>query len=257
LAVDDEPSLSYVPYFGDGDHEDIYTELFDTTERERLYEFGPTYAEEETLGTIDDVLRYMMTNMGGYVSFLEDATTLDRIHLVLSELADVDLVRVQERHALCFAGEWEGGENSENSHSSSDSPCSPSRKNGKKADDVRDRPSIGKDGIYGSAYPCGSNRSRMSSDSPVAVEYENFVDSYRNLFCRRCFTYDCNVHGNLPKANLDLLAELAAQKESDGHWKEVSVGSTTHARPHSTLCMCVRVHELRLVNHPFVRCIVS
>jgi hypothetical protein len=64
-------------------------------------------------------------------------------------------------------------------------------------------------------------KSKSNSDTPVAVTYDKIIDSYRDLFCRRCFTYDCNIHGNLPKANLDLLGELALQKERDGEWAEI------------------------------------
>ncbi|KAL3800053.1 hypothetical protein ACHAW5_003701 [Stephanodiscus triporus] len=202
LAVEDEPSLAYVPYFGDGDNEDIYSELFDTTERERLYEFGPKYAEEETLGTIDDVLRSMARREPRSFG---DPIALDRIHHVLSELADVDLVRVRQRHSLCFAKVEMNGETSDDAKASTD----------------EDRPRNGNSGGSGLASsPCCGGRSK-NSDAPVAVPYESIMDSYRNLFCRRCFTYDCNVHGNLPKANIDLLGELAVQKELDGHWKEL------------------------------------
>jgi hypothetical protein len=194
-VVEDEPGLAYVPYFGDGDNEDIYSELFDTTERERLYEFGPKYAEEETLGTIDDVLRALARDEPG--SYFGDSCALERMHLVLSELADVDLERVKERHSLCFARE--GGNGKRSTDDDADGASS-----------VEDRPM----NVYSR---------KMNSDAPVAVPYESIMDSYRNLFCRQCFTYDCNFHGNLPKANLDLLGELAAQKEIDGHWKEVSV----------------------------------
>ena len=195
LVVEDEPGLAYVPYFGDGDNEDIYSELFDTTERERLYEFGPKYAEEETLGTIDDVLRTLARDEPR--SYSGDSCALERMHLVLSELADVDLERVKERHSLCFAREEGNGKRSTDDDADG-------------ASSVEDRPM----NVYSR---------KMNSDAPVAVPYESIMDSYRNLFCRQCFTYDCNFHGNLPKANLDLLGELAAQKEIDGHWKEVSV----------------------------------
>mmetsp|Transcript_8388 Transcript_8388/g.18797 ORF Transcript_8388/g.18797 Transcript_8388/m.18797 type:complete len:851 (+) Transcript_8388:112-2664(+) len=222
LAVDDEPSLSHVPYFGDGDNEDIYSELFDTKERERLYEFGPKYQEEETFATMDEVLRLMaareprlfgnaelydaaittnkqrLTGDGGVAkkerakgTMQSNVQKLERIHLILSELTDVDLERVHERHSFCFR---QGGESDKPKASSEEHP-----KKGKEADL----------GI------------KKNSDTPVVVPYESIMDSYRDLFCRRCFTYDCNLHGNLPKANLDLLGELAVQKERDGHWKEL------------------------------------
>jgi hypothetical protein len=46
------------------------------------------------------------------------------------------------------------------------------------------------------------------------------IDTYRTLLCRRCFTYDCNSHGNLSKPNLDLQGELAVRKELEGFWDE-------------------------------------
>ncbi len=60
-----------------------------------------------------------------------------------------------------------------------------------------------------------------------AVTYDNVIDTYRELFCRRCFTYDCNIHGNLPKPNLNLLGELALKKEKEGKWAEIDGHTTT------------------------------
>ena len=66
-----------------------------------------------------------------------------------------------------------------------------------------------------------ANKCKKVSESSDTATYDSAIDSYRELFCRRCFTYDCNIHGNLPKPNLDLLGELATQKEKDGKWKEI------------------------------------
>ncbi len=63
---------------------------------------------------------------------------------------------------------------------------------------------------------------------PEVGTYGNIIDTYRQLFCRRCFTYDCNIHGNLPKPNLDLLGELAMKKEKDGKWVEIDGPSSTY-----------------------------
>lgn len=65
----------------------------------------------------------------------------------------------------------------------------------------------------------GCNTNAVKSDD--VASYDNIIDSYRELFCRRCFTYDCNIHGNLPKPNLELLGELALDKEKDGKWAEI------------------------------------
>jgi hypothetical protein len=38
---------------------------------------------------------------------------------------------------------------------------------------------------------------------------------------------DCNMHGNLGKASLDLQAELAIQRERDGFWNQVDGSNIT------------------------------
>lgn len=202
LAVDDEPILSHVPYFVDGDDNDnediIYSELFDMSELERVHEFGPKYKEEETLGIIDDVLKLMMNMKSAKDQW-------DRIHLVLSDLVNIDLERVKERHSLCIASlNGQQFDRAQASLSSSNIDARP------------------KNGICSKRKRSFSGGDvKLNSDVKVAVPYQSIIDSYRNLFCRRCFTYDCNIHGNLPKASLDLLGELAVQKESDGQWDDV------------------------------------
>lgn len=57
--------------------------------------------------------------------------------------------------------------------------------------------------------------------------YLDAMDTYRPIFCRRCFVYDCNMHGNLGKASLDLQAELAIQRERDGFWNQLEGSNIT------------------------------
>ena len=244
-AVEDEPSLTYVPYFEDGDNEDIYSDLFDLSERVRLYELGTEYMEEETFGLIDGVLRTLLAERGdGFGRLLEneelynaviaksndlvevaaegssannagkkkktkkkstaashaDIEKLERIHYVLAELTGVDLERVYERHVHCFFQSEEL-----NASTKAESICvnNESGNNKKESSET-------------------STHNMTKSDTTKPESYETIIGSYRDLLCRRCFTYDCNIHGNLPKANLGLLGELAVQKEIDGHWKEVS-----------------------------------
>ena len=57
--------------------------------------------------------------------------------------------------------------------------------------------------------------------------YMDAMDTYRPIFCRRCFIYDCNMHGNLGKTTLELQAELAVQRERDGFWNQPEGNNTT------------------------------
>ncbi|KAL9188870.1 hypothetical protein ACHAXT_011360 [Thalassiosira profunda] len=203
FAVEDEPSLAHVPYFGDGNDEDIYSELFDVQERKRLYERGPPYRQQETQETIDDMLREMAKRKPKLledVKLCEKATMeelrdgsqsnavkLGQIHSTLAKLAGVDVEMVRKRHLHRLV------------------------------------PAKGEE-----SKPAREDLShKKNSDVKVAVPYESIANSYRDLHCRRCFTFDCNIHGNLPKANLDLLSELAVQKERDGHWKEIDADLDT------------------------------
>ena len=219
LSVDDERSLTHIPYFGERDvcggrKEQIALApddlaLFDTSERRQLSTFGPKYEEEENVEVILNVIRSVESAniAGGIRKYME---FLRQVYCILSELTGVPVDRIQAEHEKYIEGGSSrrilAGDVARNaqvaleldsSSSSSDSDAS----------------------IHSSQRPMNSTK---KSDGPIS--YEECLDSYRNLFCRRCFTYDCNVHGvNSNLADVAMQGELALLKESEGHWDEVGL----------------------------------
>ena len=202
LVVDDRPALAHLEYFGDGDDEDLYSELYDTTERERRHACGARHEEEETAATVDAVLDRLGPAAGEEPAMDGPqgsgggrATPDEVVSRALAALSGADPQSVCERVR---------------EHRRREQHTTPSVT-------AAERPAAS------SAVPGGDSGDVVkNSDATVRVPYESLMDSYSGLFCRRCFVYDCNLHGNLPKASVGLLGELAAQKEAEGHWREVS-----------------------------------
>jgi hypothetical protein len=203
FSAADERNLAHVPYFGEENNEDFAWDLFDIEERMKLYEYGPPYCEYETIDTIDEVLRLLaereptwFVNNPTWEIDEEDTElspqtqSIKLVHTILAELSNVNVKRVQERHALSF-GDNKNDNKSNKQQAISETSSTPSRTH--KKSDTKEGPSC----------------------------YEDAINTYRDLFCRICFTYDCQIHGNIPKANLQLLGELAVAKANEGHWKEV------------------------------------
>ena len=148
-ATEDEQDLSYVPYFGDDDKEDVVSELYNTEQREKMMQVGPEYKERDTNHVIDQTLHAIEQRLGKNTS----ARLQKRIHSALASILDTEHV----------------------SHR---------------------------------CYPKETTPEKKSPASP----YLAAADSYRECFCRRCFTYDCNMHTNLVKPDIQLQGELAIHK---------------------------------------------
>ena len=230
-AIEDESTLQYVPYFGDDDKEDVVSELFDINHRAKLMEFGPEYEERDMNDEVDETLielieragdRLLVKDLGqnkGVASVGSSAsgatdkkkkgkakkkadnddgqgTSFDRhdetiVHQMteaLSDVMDLDVDRINERYKLLGKrGSAVAAAGAEDDDDSIDE-----KKQG----------------------------AAQNSEPSVATSYEEVMDSYRNLFCRRCFIYDCNVHGNISKPSIELQGELAVQREKEGFWEK-------------------------------------
>jgi hypothetical protein len=150
-ATEDEQDLSYVPYFGDDDKEDVVSEHFNTEQREKMMEVGPEYKERATDHVIDQVL-----------------------HVIQQRLGETPSARLQKRIQSALAT-------------------------------ILDTKHVS----HRNFFP--KNEASSEKKAPKAP-YLAAVDSYRECFCRRCFIYDCNMHNNLVKPDLQLQAELAIAK---------------------------------------------
>lgn len=160
-ATEDEQALTHVPYFNDDDHEDVVSEHFDVSARERALELGPEYRQYETYRIIEETLKEIQEETRGTVS-------ANRIEEALAEVMDIDPDLIQNRQ------------------------------------ENKDIPSPVKEPVH-------------------ETEYLAAVDSYRQCFCRRCFTYDCNMHGGCQsKPDIKIQGELAMEKERSSFWKKVS-----------------------------------
>jgi ubiquitin len=50
-------------------------------------------------------------------------------------------------------------------------------------------------------------------------QYLQSADTYRKMFCNRCFVYNCNFHGENEKPTVQLQHERAVLREADGYWE--------------------------------------
>ncbi len=61
----------------------------------------------------------------------------------------------------------------------------------------------------------GATEPRRQHDT----QYEEAMSSFRDLFCRRCLIFDCNLHGLQDDYPPEIQLELAIRLENSGYWK--------------------------------------
>ena len=203
--VPDEPVLKFVPYF-DGEqtatNELLDQNIFDTRQRERGFDYGSDIQQHEVNELLDQVIETSLTALEAkgmqwsQVGICQAVTHFSR-------QAEK---RVQERYRVVVDREKGIAAVEEESTSPS------------KLDLARDSSEV-------SEGEETENEDDAMEGEPANAEdvaYLEGQDSYRFLFCRRCFIYDCNIHGLKKRANPGLQYQLAKQKERDGIWPKAA-----------------------------------
>jgi hypothetical protein len=62
--------------------------------------------------------------------------------------------------------------------------------------------------------------STQETQTKSTTEFEETLASCRDMWCRRCYRYDCSLHGQREKPRVETQLELALKKENDGFWKK-------------------------------------
>ena len=249
-ATEDEQTLKYVPYFGDDDKDDVVSDLYNLEDREKQMEFGPEYQERDTNDIIDETLALIRKRLqqNGFLqakptdksawSKQQDLQT--RINDVLADHMDEYRTRVTERYELAISKR--NNSSNDGATTTTNSANVTASTGGNDTSDNTKEASGDADASASTAVVTATPNSKEKatpfpsepspSVSPATKKlktggerhskkldnYLDAMDTYRPLFCRRCFIYDCNMHGNLSKPSLELQGEIAVQKEREGFW---------------------------------------
>lgn len=183
--VEDQNVLEFVPYDDDiaengGEEDSVYEErfvLFDTKERENMLQFGMKFEIDATNRQIDETIRRCLDGNGDE----DEGSALDEreINLALEGLS------------LLVKNEY----------------WTPER--------LRERYDMALKDLEAKPEALSAGTVAAEPTKDHDARYLHGKDSYRNLFCRRCYVYCCNLHSILDKPSLQLQYELGIQAERE------------------------------------------
>lgn len=179
--VEDEPTLKFLPYFGDDDEEDVVSEFYQI-KQQRTSACEVEFTKELCQG----VLKTLQSTWD---------LTLSDLKRVASVICVEEKVLVEVHKKLCL-----------------------SQRAAKKKRRTEVTPIANSQAILTLAKGEAKNGAVDSADQlnlsmgKYFEFYEQSVDSYRSLFCRRCCVYDCDYHGCIEQPKLRILEQNAVAR---------------------------------------------
>jgi len=227
----DDETLTHIPYFGDDDDdisevlglEDQSSEngtensskssnmgCWDIAQRQKLLEHGPFYKRQEQDDLVKEVFNLVVERLINQKHSVGSVTAQQLIDNV-ADAARIDKDRVNEVwQTLGYESIFHDCDINLPSKQNSDSPV----------EEIKLVEKIREAGEQNGNTKSKQGKVNSCVNAPLA--YGDFMDSYRSLFCRSCFIYDCAIHGsNSNVQNSALQGELAYENEQEGYWTKV------------------------------------
>ncbi|CAI5705583.1 unnamed protein product [Peronospora effusa] len=189
--VEDEPTLKYLPYFGDDDEEDVVSEFYQIKQQRTSaceVEFTKEMCESvlKTLQSTWDLTPSDLKRVANVIKVEEEVLVEVHKNLRLSQ----HTAKKKRRMEVTIV---DNGQKNSNR-------------------DKRFR-----------------NDLLNPADQNISMEeyfqlYEKSADSYRSLFCRRCFVYDCDYHGCREQPKLRILEQNAVARNMQEKGRMINTG---------------------------------
>jgi hypothetical protein len=195
FCVEDSKQMTYLPYLGEHVSEEEIAQIIETSDldqsrREEQVKFGAECEEERLNRTIDHVLTIAIEKSGFGSSKQQIPINKKDILQSLQNISANDL-NVATSH-------WDKG-------------LTYNEKRQEWARRIQDR-------FQKLITKHHETEANESSTKDSHLLFLDTMDSYRKLWCRRCYVYDCNLHAVHDKMSHDVQQKLALRKEHNGHW---------------------------------------